>query len=395
AGYRWADDLAALELVTDPSTSKMVVMGAGVDGDFRSRNWNGSSWEQTLTLHSNPLAGWPLNTNKTYRPFAFSFEKHDIVPPSLTDNQNGDDLWRNSNSASYNIDFNDLGGSKLSKFQTQVWNDSSKTTLIDNWQDVVTGIGQDSYSTNWNLNTQTWNNLQQGTNYVWVKVLDVAGNSYESSQNLFYVKKDTGVPSIGDNQSGDNTWRKTNPGAVYDVDFADSLSKLDKAEYTAYLSTDMAGTPSLSWQTVFDDLNQPNSLDNWSVLFSSLPSGENYISARVYDNAGNYSLKKDAFHVRKDTIVPVVSDLQSGDTVWQTVSGKTYDIDFSDSHSMLDDAQYMVSSSTNLTGDVLGWNYIFINQSTASYAQNWSLDFNALKENTTNWVSVRCFDVAQ
>jgi len=85
------------------------------------------------------------------------------------------------------------------------------------------------------------------------------------------------------------------------------------------------------------------------------------------------------FYLKKDTVNPVITDLESGSTVWQTSAGKSYNIDFSDTLSLLDDAQYTVSSSSlSINSDIIGWTYIFIDQSTASYTQDWQLDFSQL-----------------
>ncbi|RLD18254.1 MAG: hypothetical protein DRI36_01870, partial [Caldiserica bacterium] len=391
---KWNDTggtgIYGFRLISDPNVNKMMVVGINGNNEIKTKNWTGSEWEAVITV-LNSLA----SSSYSYECYAIAPDRHDNILPELVDNQEGDDTWRNT-SGYYDVDFSDTGGSKLSKFQIQVYDSPTKDNLILDWSDVITGINQDDYTTNWQITTSQFNTLQQGYNYVWVRVFDGAGNITESSDYCFYIKKDTGIPTIGDNQLGDDNWYKDDPGSIFDVDFSDSLSLLDNAQYCAYSSTGMTGTQILDWQNIFDNLNSANYTSDWGVNFSSLSTGINYISVRVFDNAGNYKLLKDVFYVKKDTVPPIVDDLQEGDTIWQRTSGKTYNVDFYDAHSLLKSGQYCVSSSTELTGDILTWTYIegFINISTDSFTSNWSVDFTALKESVTNYISVRCFDVA-
>ncbi|MFH1415964.1 MAG: LamG-like jellyroll fold domain-containing protein [Elusimicrobiota bacterium] len=399
AGRRWDDDLAFIQLVPDPNTDKMSLIGISIDADLRSANRTGTGgqdgWQNSFPEHCDPVPDWPDNTNQRYQPVMLSLDLYDPDPPTISDNQSGDDIWRKDNTATYNVDFNDTGGSKLSRSQTKVCASESQKDILDDWRDVVTGINNNEYTTDWNLAAQTWNSMQQGFNYVSIKAFDGTGNSAEET-DAFYVKKDTGLPTIGDNQAGDNNWYKEDPGNIFNVDFSDSISKLDKAQYVVYFSTNMEGAQILDWQTIFDLPGPANYINEWGVKFSSLTTGKNHISARVYDNAGNYKLEKDIFYVNKDTVPPLITDLQDGDTIWQKISGKVYNVDFQDYHSLLDDAQYCVSSSSdNITGDILSWSFVFIDKSSTSYEADWSIDFDSLKESATNWVSVRCFDVAQ
>ncbi|RKY30446.1 MAG: hypothetical protein DRP74_07035, partial [Candidatus Omnitrophota bacterium] len=323
-------------------------------------------------------------------------DRHDDEPPTITDYQDGDDTWRKDNTTAYNVDFNDTGGSKLSKFQAKVYTEQNQGgTVLDDWRDVEVGINSNEYTTNWSLPSATWNNMQQGYNYVSIKAFDGTGNTAEKI-DAFYVKKDTGIPSIGNNEAGgDNIWRKQ-AGEEYDVDFSDSLSLLDNAQYSVYSSTNMQGTQLIDWTNIFDNLNQANYVTNWQVQFSSLTSGYNYVSVQVFDNAGNVKQTKDAFYIKKDTISPTVEDYQEGDDQWQKSAGKTYDVDFKDIHSLLDDAQYRVCTSTNGVNEIIPWTNIFINLSSETYTADWGLgagNWDLLLEGATNWVSVRCFDV--
>lgn len=121
------------------------------------------------------------------------------------------------------------------------------------------------------------------------------------------------LPTITDNQGGDNTWRNTG-GTAYDVDFSDN-GFLDFAQYIVYSSPGMGGTLIKNWTPIFSGLNSPSYAANWGVDFASLQEGINYVSVRARDFATNTSnITADAFYVLKDTLTPVQS-------VWAPAAG--------------------------------------------------------------------------
>jgi len=113
------------------------------------------------------------------------------------------------------------------------------------------------------------------------------------------------APIITDGQSGDNVVRNAS-GTIYNVDFSDN-GFLNKAEYVAYGLPSWGGSAIIGWTSIFSDLDLPTYTTDWQVNFAGLNEGSNYISVRVYDEAGNVSYATDAFYVKKDTLPPVQS----------------------------------------------------------------------------------------
>ncbi|MBI4352148.1 MAG: hypothetical protein HY550_11995, partial [Elusimicrobia bacterium] len=327
------------------------------------------------------------------------YVRKDASAPSIIDNQAGDEAWRASNAGVYNVDFTDAGGSRLDKFQLKITTGPSQTgTLLLDWTDKAGAINSETYSDDWTLSFDQWTLLGPGTSYVSVKVFDAAQNQATLS-DAFYIRKDTSAPSITDNQGGDDTWRGSNSG-TYNVDFADTGgSKL--AYFQIKVTTGAAQTGALvsDWLTVLSGLNAASYTTDWAVpegVFTAMQSGLNYVSVRVFDNAGLTQSLTDAFYVKKSTSAPLVTDNQAGDDTWRGMAGTAYNVDFADTGtSLLSAAQYKVTSLPAQGGTLLkDWTFIASNINASAYTTDWSVDFAALAENGTNYVSVRAWDVA-
>jgi hypothetical protein len=231
------------------------------------------------------------------------------------------------------------------------------------------------------------------TIYVWLN--DTAGNIDHTNYSTTQLYLDTTCPLIIDSQSGDDIWLNT-AGTTYDVDFNDSSpsSNLDYAQYIITNETGQGGTILKDWTNIFTNLEATSYINNWTIDFDFCQEGFNYISVRVYDEAGNNETLDDVFYVKKDTTNPLISDLQDGDDTWRNTAGTTYNVDFTDSSpsSNLDYAQYKITSETGQGGTVLkDWTNIFTNLGTTSYTTDWSIDFAACKEGI-NYISVRVYD---
>jgi len=118
------------------------------------------------------------------------------LAPSITDNQPGDDTWRDENDGIYDVDFQAQSGLPLDKFQVQVTTGTNgdRTTIVD-WTDVVTGIDDNSYNTNWSVPSAVFNAMVQGVNDISVRVYDTVPTT-STAVDIFYVKKDTGAPTV-------------------------------------------------------------------------------------------------------------------------------------------------------------------------------------------------------
>ncbi|MCX7940472.1 MAG: lamin tail domain-containing protein [Endomicrobia bacterium] len=297
-------DLRWLQLIPDPNSSKMVLLGANAASagsvSLRTRTWSGSSWVGGTALTS-------LGSTNAYEFFMLALDLHDIIPPTFVDAQIGDDIWRSTNNATYKVYFYDTGGSKLSRIQTQLATGPNNSGIYRSWANEIIGLNTEQYTTDWSFSEQTWQQLLQGQSYVSLRIFDGAGN-YTILQDAFYVKKDTQPPQIVNNLPSDSfaTWYNVNLGNVIDIDFYDQTGLSLLA--TAYYITTVSTSPIFTYSA-----NRTSYISNWGINTSDwnlLPTGTNYFIVRCFDVAGNKSEIINAFKILKDTIPPQqVNDL--------------------------------------------------------------------------------------
>ncbi|MFX1432021.1 MAG: NosD domain-containing protein, partial [Promethearchaeota archaeon] len=139
--------------------------------------------------------------------------------------------------------------------------------------------------------------------YVWL--VDAAGNVNYTQYTSTQLSLDTVIPSIIDNQLGDDNWHNST-GTTYDVDFSDLTpsSNLDYAQYKITTAPGQGGTVLKDWTNIFTNLGTPSFTTDWEIDFSACQEGINYISVQVYDIAGNLETFNDVFYVKKDTVEP-------------------------------------------------------------------------------------------
>jgi len=339
----------------------------------------------------------------------------DVTKPTIIDNQLGDDTWRRVNDGLYNVNFVDEGGSKLREFQTKIMSGPLGTgTTIQDWTTNETVIyGLTSYTDPWSLNSTTWELLPEGKSYVSIRVFDNSwsptfGYNMDSLTDAFYVLKDTTLPTIINNQTGDTTWRNANY-ATYDVDFHDATSGSGVSKFEVLVSTTLTVERDLSppylveWETVLTT-NTYSYTQNWklpeSVWQALLCEVTNYIKIRVSDFAGNVSTTPTyAFFVLKDTIPPTIVNLQEGDTTWRRINDGVYNVDFFDTGgSKL--SKFQICASTvgwEVAPFVFDWSDGGVSISgESSYTDNWMLTEEqwTLLHPGTNYISVRVIDIA-
>ncbi len=124
---------------------------------------------------------------------------------------------------------------------------------------------------------------------------------------------------------------------------------------------------------------------NWTFLnWSGVKAGESY----------DYEIN--GAQIKWDITPPTVTDLQVGDDVVRVAAGTTYNVDFFDDGSGLDTVQYSVWTLPAQTGtNVKPWTNIAVLGGATYYQTDWQVAFNSLLSlPTTNWVSVRAWDVA-
>ncbi|MHB9155338.1 MAG: lamin tail domain-containing protein, partial [Endomicrobiales bacterium] len=304
-------NLKWLQLTPDPNSNKIVLLGAnaGAAGavTLRSLNWTATGWAGGIHLLSN-------GSNGAYEFFMLALNQYDTRAPFYANNQEGDNIWRSTNTAKYDVHFYDDGGSHLSKAQTllSLVPGGSALSAYRSWQDELTGLNTDSYVTDWALLPGTWNQLQRGKTYVSLQVFDGVGNTLTLT-DAFYVLKDTEPPQISNVLPASSGWYSSSPdaGVIASAGFADQagLSLLTTAQYLIYPQPGRGGTqicqgtifnfsPGTSAKTANIALGtNPN---QWDLLANST----NYVTLQCYDVAGNTRTLVDAFKIFKDTIPP-------------------------------------------------------------------------------------------
>ncbi|HRY29684.1 MAG TPA: lamin tail domain-containing protein, partial [Elusimicrobiota bacterium] len=377
-----------------------TIAGPALNQPLYSTDWavNFTALRETVTNYVSVRA-WDMAGTTGTLVDAFRILK-DTTPPAVTNHMpaGSDAVWRTANpGAVYNVDFVDTGGSRLSKFQIKVTSGPSQTgTVAADWTDVSSGLAADDFSAEWSLPEAVWSALLQGpTNHVSVRAFDVAGNTSTVSTDAFKVFRDTTTPQITDNQGGDNTWYASDPGAIYDVDFADQESLLTTAEYR--LSTSAAqGNPVTSWLAIFTSTGRTLYTDPWGPDFSAAVDGQNWVSVRAQDKAGNPVSQDDVFYLRKDSLSPTVTNNESGgDLTWRKEArAGGYNVDFYDTGAGVAVASYTVYDQTGRTGaQIIPWTTLvdLSGSPQSSYTVDWAVDF-ALLASGTGYVSVRLAD---
>ncbi|MFX1356123.1 MAG: hypothetical protein ACFFA8_02475, partial [Promethearchaeota archaeon] len=319
----------------------------------------------------------------------------DTNTPIITDSQTGDDIWRNIAGTTYDVDFSDPDpSSNLTYAQYKITTAPDQGgVIVQDWTDIFSNLGASSYTTNWTID---FGACYEGINYVSVRAYDDAGNM-AMVNDTFYVKKDTTTPIITDSQAGDDVWRNV-AGTTYDVDFSDPdpSSNLSYAQYKITTAPDQGGVIVQDWIEIFSNLGTSSYTTDWAIDFAACQEGVNYVSVRVYDDAGNMAMANDTFYVKKDTTTPIITDSQAGDDIWRNTAGTTYDVDFSDPDpsSNLSYAEYRITTAPDQGGMIVqDWTEIFSNLGASSYTNNWTIDFVACQEGV-NYISVRVYDEA-
>lgn len=126
-----------------------------------------------------------VNTSNLARPA-------DLVNPVITDNQPGQTVWYAVNPGSvFNVDFADPYAG-LDTAQYTVYSQAALAgTQLVGWTNIAAGINAPSLITDWGLD---YNSMIEGSNYVSVRVTDLAGNT-SSYTDAFIVRKDTTQPT--------------------------------------------------------------------------------------------------------------------------------------------------------------------------------------------------------
>ncbi len=320
----------------------------------------------------------------------------DLAAPQISSNSvsGGDLTWRNSaKTGGYNVSFADPAG-LLNAYYTIYTGPGMTGSMCKDWTPIFTNLNQTTYTQSWQVD---FTSLQEGgTNFVSVKLADTLGHS-ATYYDIFFVLVDLTKPYFINNMPGgsDSTWRSSDPGAVYNVNFFDlpangsKLSKLQTQCVTA------SGQTLWNWTDTITNMNTTSYYNNWDVFFSSCVEGQNYISLQIFDNASNSQQLPNAFFVLKDTTPPVISTGSWAQNQWYGIP-PTVNIGFSDAASGSGVQSFSVITSTAPNIPASNWTLVQTT-STYSYTANWQIPqtvFNSMASGTTNYFWVKASDFA-
>ncbi len=210
---------------------------------------------------------------------------------------------------------------------------------------------------------------------------------------------DTVPPSVIDLQPGDDVWRGSVSGS-YNVQFSDYGSLLARFQVLADTGPAFSGTAVSTWTDVVTGIDAAEYNTPWMLppqVFTAIQQDvTTYVSVRVYDNAGNSTVYPDAFYVLRDTTQPTLADNAVSPQGWLSSDpGPVFDVEAADALSGLQQFLYSASAVPGAAdGAILPWTSVPGFSPGPSYAAPWGVDFAALRDGVTNYISVRAVDAA-
>ena len=211
---------------------------------------------------------------------------------------------------------------------------------------------------------------------------------------LLAAGADLTAPTIFDWQEGDDTWRGAESG-LYKVHFYDL--QLDKFQVKVTTGPGFTGTLLGGWTDMATNINSDSYETDWALpsdIFNAISENTTaYVSVKAFDAVGNVAVSTDVFYVRRDTTPPAIIDNADSPAGWlKTSPGAVFDVRFADARSGLARLAYSVSQAPGAGNGP--WTTIAAFISSAAYAEPWGVDFSALKDGASNYVSVKAWDAA-
>ena len=230
------------------------------------------------------------------------------IPPVITSYESYDYAWYGALPArTYDIDFQDAGGSALENFQVKATTGPLETGAVNaDWTDILAGIDADDFTADWTLTQGFWDLLADGTNFISVQVFDGSGNT-DVELDAFLVFKDTTPPAIGHTYDS-QVWRSTHGFSVLTA-VTDPHSGIDRVQYSAWSAPAQGGSELIPWSQISAPGGAKTAAPSLPVsagIWDLLVSGTNYFALRAWDYSvpANTNTWVDAYAVLKDTIPP-------------------------------------------------------------------------------------------
>ncbi len=268
----------------------------------------------------------------------------DTIDPQAPTYYTTEGQWYSS-APTLNIDFQD---------SKQLYSASWKKKGGASWIPIFSDYNGSIYASNWTMDATGWSGVSEGTNYIYFRVEDDAGNVYTTPDDTaaFTLVRDVTDPDVRCNSSEGEYYGSTAP--TLDIDFADEMGtsdgKLDLIRYK-FGSGD-------AWFVLKSNVDAATYDTDWqinSTKWSGLSDGTHYMYFYIKDKAGNITETQndtEAFEIKKDTQPPVANAVVTntgiileGDTVNFDGSGSTdalgiekYEWDFDNSDGIQVDA---------------------------------------------------------
>ncbi|MEK6556840.1 MAG: hypothetical protein AABZ14_00870, partial [Candidatus Margulisiibacteriota bacterium] len=324
--------------------------------------------------------------------------KKDIISPTCLVVEDiaiaSQNLWYKQAPAwisSVNIDFFDEGGSQIGTLSYGIQSTSSLLMAIITKN--INGIA--SYT---DLIGISWNLLVNGTNNIFFRVEDRAGNIITTSV-LFMLKKDNSIPSYQlletISQPSQDFWYKSAPYFLSSVHirFTDEGGSQFKN-----ISYGIQTGNAIQLYTITDNQNGFYSYENLIVIsWDTLSNGTNNVVIRLEDFAENVLTSSTLFFVKKDIVLPLYEKLVTVSTEdqsrwynsqpsWSIGMGSLF---YDNSFSLLRKIDQVILTASGIARIETVYNGIAI----PTFNSSWGVSWNNL-ENGVNDLYVRLEDYA-
>ncbi|MCP4762553.1 MAG: 6-bladed beta-propeller, partial [archaeon] len=250
---------------------------------------------------------------------------------------------------------------QMSRAYYKIDSASPSGSSISGWTSIFTGNSLPNYTQSFIMNTNLWNNLEQGTHTIYFKAFDEANTYNDTSSVAFSFLKDDIKPQYTCNFTNQTIFATEPPTLNFtfsdDVQLASVYYQID-----SYTPT---GSNATNWINLFSSLSNSSatkSISFNSTYWSSLPQGYHKIYFKIRDHIDNFYEGSGAnFEFFKDTIPPDITFNIQNYTYYNEAA--LLDIDVVDSTG-LDSAYYQIDVETYGQGDnVTGWIEIVANHS--------------------------------
>jgi hypothetical protein len=341
-----------------------------------------------VNVRVTDIAGNTATTNGAYT------IQYDVVQPVMTSSAAAYS-WTATIPQLGGVTFQDVATGTASGLRQTVQyavGTSSGASNVVAWTDlpVQPTLGQ---TTAW---TPQWTPslLAPGMNYVSIRMQDVALTPVKTFPDAYTVQYDATAPAVSGapNNLG---WQHVVTLSLSGVTWTDATSGLAaSAQYS--IGTTSGGTDVVPWTTM---PVQPSAGQTtaWSPTWTpaQLRSGQNYVSIRVTDGAGNQVATTDAYLIQYDGALPIISG-NPQTTPWQAATAAISGISWTDTLSGLAaNAQYSIGTSAGAV-DIQGWaNAPAAAQPPSGQTTSWSPTWvPAGVQPGTNYVNMRVLDRA-